>query len=305
MPNLHDIERRISSVESTKQITRTMQMVSAAKIRHSQERVDHATPYANAMRELLGNIALMGGTVAPLTRPHDEVKTTFLVVIVSDRGLAGGFNSNILRRAERIMKARKAEGKEVRVAVCGKKAIAYFNYRGVEPVLAFRDLSADPRVEQADALTDYVIENYLAGEIDETIVLYNHSKNAAEQIPCTDTLLPVDLEAFIPEGARKAIGGITETDSAQEEIEGSIEFEPGEVEVVDHLLPEYIAGYFYYVLIDSASAEQAARRNAMKNATDNANEMIESLNRLYNRVRQGAITTEINEIVGGAAALED
>lgn len=305
MPNLHDIERRISSVESTKQITRTMQMVAAAKIRHAQERVDHATPYAEAMKELLGNIARMGGTEAPLTMPHDEVKTTFVCVVVSDRGLAGGFNSNILRRAERILKARKAEGKDVIVAVCGKKGIAYFAYRGIEPVLAFRDLSADPRVEQADALTDYVIENYLSGKIDEAIVLYNHSKNAAEQVPCTDQLLPIDLKAFLPDGYVFNVGGATEVDATSDEIEGSIEYEADEAEVLNHLLPEYIAGYFYYVLIDSASAEQAARRNAMKTATDNANDMIETLNRLYNRVRQGAITTEINEIVGGAAALED
>ena len=304
MPNLHDIERRISSVESTKQITRTMQMVAAAKIRHSQERVDNATPYAEAMKELLGNIARMGGTEAPLTMPHDEVKTTFLCVIVSDRGLAGGFNSNILRRAERILKARKAEGKDVIVAVCGKKGIAYFAYRGIEPVLAFRDLSADPRVEEADALTDYVIENYLSGKIDEAIVLYNHAKNAAEQVPCTDTLLPIDLKAFLPEGYVFNVSGATEAD-ASTDIEGSIEYEEDETVVLDQLLPEYIAGYFYYVLIDSASAEQAARRNAMKTATDNANDMIENLNRIYNRVRQGAITTEINEIVGGAAALED
>mgnify|MGYP001036644009 CR=1 FL=1 len=190
MPNLHDIERRIKSVESTKQITHTMQMVAAAKIRHSTERVEAATPYGEAVKEMLANIARMGGTTAPLATAHDEVKKTLIVVIASDRGLAGGFNSSVLRRAEQIMKERKAEGKEIAVAACGKKAIGYFKYRGIDTVLAFRDLSADPRVEEADALADYAMEHYLSGEIDEVVVLYNHAKNAGEQVLIQQPLLP-------------------------------------------------------------------------------------------------------------------
>lgn len=306
MPNLHDIERRIKSVESTKQITRTMQMVAAAKIRHSTQRVDEATPYGDAVKEMLANIARMGGTHVPLTMPHDEVKTVLLVAIASDRGLAGGFNSSVLRRAEQIMKERKAEGQKVIVAACGKKAINYFKYRKIETVLAFRDLSADPRVEESDALTDYSIEHFLNGDIDEVVVIYNHAKNAGEQVLIQQPLLPVNPRAFLPKGETFVKGGgITEASPDNPDLQGAIEYEPGEQEVLDHFLPEYIAGHFYYMLIDSAAAEQAARRNAMKNATDNANEMIETLNRLYNRVRQGAITTEINEIVGGASALED
>ena len=120
-----------------------------------------------------------------------------------------------------------------------------------------------------------------------------------------EVLLPINLASFRPEGAVFNYGAITETDQDDADIQGSFEYEPGEVEVLDQLLPEYMAGYLFYVLIDSAAAEQAARRNAMKNATDNANDMIETLNRVYHRVRQGAITTELNEIVGGAEALED
>ncbi len=306
MPNLHDIERRIKSVESTKQITRTMQMVAAAKIRHSTERVEAATPYGDAVIEMLANIARMGGTTAELTVPHDEVKTTLIVAIASDRGLAGGFNSSVLRQAEQIMKERKAEGKNVLVAACGKKAISYFKYRKVDLVLAFRDLSADPRVEESDTLADYAIKHYLSGEIDEAIVLYNHAKNAGEQVLIKQPLLPVEPKRFLPKGeVLKITGGITEKGEDIPDLPGAIEYEPGEEEVLNHFLPEYVAGHFYYMLIDSAAAEQAARRNAMKNATDNANEMIETLNRVYNSVRQGAITTEINEIVGGASALED
>lgn len=305
MPNLHDIERRIHSVESTRQITRTMQMVAAAKIRHSQDRVDRATPYANAMRELLANIARVGGSEAPLTLPHDEAKCTLIIAMVSDRGLAGGFNSSILRKAESILKERSAKGQEVRIVVCGKKGTAYFTYRGTEPVLAFRDLSADPRVEEAEAIGDYIVTRYLDSEIDEVILLYNHAKNAGEQILMQDTILPINLRSFLPEGYVFETGGITAPDREDVVVTGANEYEPGEDEVLGKLLPDYLNGYLYYALIDSASAEQAARRNAMKSATDNADEIIETLNRVYNSVRQGAITTEINEIVGGAAALED
>ena len=227
MPNLHDIERRIKSVESTKQVTHTMQMVAAAKIRHATERCDAATPFANAMRELLGNIGRMGSCNAELTKEHDEIKTTLIVAIVSDRGLAGGFNSNILRRAEKIMKDRKAEGKNVAIIACGKKAIAYFKYREHDPVLAFRDLSADPRVEEAETMTDYCVENYLNGNIDEVITIYNHAKNAAEQVPTIHRILPVDLKSFVPEGERFQFGGIMEPDADLDDLPGSIEYEPG------------------------------------------------------------------------------
>ena len=254
MPNLHDIERRIKSVESTKQITHTMQMVAAAKIRHSTERVEAATPYGEAVKEMLANIARMGGTTAPLATPHDEVKKTLIVVIASDRGLAGGFNSSVLRRAEQIMKERKAEGKEIAVAACGKKAIGYFKYRGIDTVLAFRDLSADPRVEEADALADYAIEHYLSGEIDEVVVLYNHAKNAGEQVLIQQPLLPVNPKAFLPKGEVFVKGGgITEPTPDNPDLPGAIDYEPSEEDVLDHFLPEYIAGHFYYMLIDSLS----------------------------------------------------
>ncbi len=233
MPNLHDIERRIKSVESTKQITRTMQMVAAAKIRHSTQRVEAATPYGDAVKEMLANIARMGGTHVPLTMPHDEVKKTLIVVIASDRGLAGGFNSSVLRRAEQIMKERKAEGQEVVVAACGKKAISYFKYRKIETVLAFRDLSADPRVEESDALADYAIEHFLSGDIDEVVVLYNHAKNAGEQVLIQQPLLPVDPKAFLPKGETfNKGGGITEPTPDDLDVQGAIEYEPGEQEVL-------------------------------------------------------------------------
>ena len=192
MPNLHDIERRIGSVSSTKQITRTMEMVAAAKIRRAGERVAAATPYSESMVEMLANVAKrVGGSDNALLRKHDEVKNVLFVVVVSDRGLAGGFNSNVLRHVERLMKEKQAAGASVQVVACGKKAVGYFTYRKVEPVLGFTDLSADPTVEEAASVAAYAIDGYENGTIDEVFVVYNHSKNAAEQVLRTELVLPV------------------------------------------------------------------------------------------------------------------
>lgn len=303
MPNLHDIERRIGSVSSTKQITRTMEMVSAAKIRRAGERVAAATPYADSMVEMLANVAKrVGGSENALLRKHDEVKNVLFVVVVSDRGLAGGFNSNVLRHVERLMKEKQAAGAATQVVACGKKAVGYFTYRKVEPVLAYSDLSADPTVEEAASIAAYAIEGYENGTIDEVVVVYNHAKNAAEQTLREELVLPVDTAALEAELSGAGAEAQTQGDP---KLEGDVIFEPSADAVLDRLLPAYVRTTLYHALIDSAAAEQGARRNAMMSATDNATEMVETLTRLYNRVRQGAITTEISEIVGGAAALED
>lgn len=296
MPNLHDIERRINSVSSTKQITRTMEMVAAAKIRRANERVQDATPYSESMVEMLADVAKrVGGSENALLRAHDEVKNVLVVVVVSDRGLAGGFNSNVLRHVDRLMRDRQAAGAAVRVVACGKKVVGYYTYRKVEPVLKFADLSADPTVEEASAIATLAIDGYVNGEIDEVVVVYNHAKNAAEQQLREERVLPVDASAL--EASTAAGEG--------SKLESDVIFEPSADAVLDRLLPAYVRTTLYHALIDSAAAEQGARRNAMMSATDNATEMVETLTRLYNRVRQGAITTEISEIVGGAAALEE
>ena len=296
MPNLHDIERRINSVSSTKQITRTMEMVAAAKIRRANERVQDATPYSESMVEMLADVAKrVGGSENALLRAHDEVKNVLVVVVVSDRGLAGGFNSNVLRHVDRLMRDRQAAGAAVKVVACGKKAVGYYTYSKVEPVLKFADLSADPTVEEASAIATLAIDGYVNGEIDEVVVVYNHAKNAAEQQLREERVLPVDASAL--EASTAAGEG--------SKLESDVIFEPSADAVLDRLLPAYVRTTLYHALIDSAAAEQGARRNAMMSATDNATEMVETLTRLYNRVRQGAITTEISEIVGGAAALEE
>ncbi|WP_165172094.1 MULTISPECIES: ATP synthase F1 subunit gamma [unclassified Adlercreutzia] len=308
MPNLHDIERRINSVTSTKQITRTMEMVAAAKIRRSSERVANALPWACAISDMLISTAKYAPIDSePLLQTHAEVKRALIVVVTSDRGLAGGFNSNVLRHAEKLIKEKERQGVEVEVAACGKKAIGYFSYRGIKPVFEFAGLSADPTYEQAAELSIYAGDGYHYGRLDEVYIVYNHARNAAEQTLVEQQVLPINQQSYAE------LLGLTPKEEdvldayrdKDETIMGDIDFEPDAESVMFYLMQAYLRNAFFYALLDSASGEQGARRNAMKSATDNATEMVSTLTRVYNRVRQGAITTEITEIVGGAAALEE
>ena len=309
MPTLHDIERRINSVSSTKQITRTMEMVAAAKIRRASERVYNALPWASAISEMLISTAKYAPLDSePLLATHDEVKRALIVVIASDRGLAGGFNSNVLRHAEKLIKEKERQGIEVEIVACGKKAIGYFSYRNIVPVFEFRDLSADPTYEEAAEISQFAGDSYREGKLDEVIIVFNHAKNAAEQRLIEQQVLPInttsyaDLLGLAPK-EKDYFEHFREKDL--DHLPGDIDFEPDAESVMHYLMRAYLRNTFYYALIDSAAAEHGARRTAMKSATDNASEMVNTLTRVYNRVRQGAITTEISEIVGGAAALEE
>lgn len=296
MPSLRDIKRRIGSVQSTKQITRTMEMVATAKIRHATDRIEAATPYSEAMVKTLAGIAAHSLSVEhPLLEEHEEKKAAIAIVVVSDRGLAGGFNSNVFRMVDKYRAANDEAGIKTDVIVCGKKAASYFHYRRLEPVMAFRDMSADPTISEAREISSYVRSRFLDKTVDEVMVFYNHARNAADQDLREELILPVQADKLKTDKGEEGEG----------ESVAATDFEPSSEEVLDRLLPSYVETMVYHALIDSAAAEQGARRKAMKSATDNATEMVATLDRLYNRVRQGAITTEITEIVGGAAALED
>lgn len=171
--------------------------------------------------------------------------------------------------------------------------------------LVFKDLSADPTIEEATAIATNAINGYINGDYDKVVLVYNHAKNAAEQILTVEAILPVDASSVAKKEDFSDLEGKGVSDDGTETVEGDVIFEPGADAVLDGLLPAYVKTMIYHALVDSAAGEQGARRNAMKSATDNANDMVETLQRYYNRVRQGAITTEINEIVGGAAALEE
>lgn len=296
MPNLRDIKQRIDSTQNTRQITRTMEMVSTAKIKKAQERIEAARPYALSMMEVLGNVARFAvGATHPLLAEHDKRERVIVIAVTSDRGLAGAFNSNIIRLTESLMREEAAKGATVDLITVGKKAGAYFRYRGIEPIAAYRDISDKPTFADAKSIAAYVIPAYSAEEADVVYIAFNHFKNVADQKPEIHRLLPVERRVM--------------TEAAEDveaaKINAEYQFEPDAETVLELLLPTYVETLIYRALMESAASEHGARRKAMKSATDNASEMITTLTRSYNRARQAAITQEIAEIVGGAAALED
>lgn len=293
MANQRDIKNRIESVQSTRQITRTMEMVSTAKIKKAQERIESARPYALAMMEVLGNVArFVQGASHPLLEEHDERERVAVVVVTSDRGLAGGFNANILRLTEDLIRREEEKGAEVDLVVVGKKGIGYFRYRGVEPIATYRDIGDSVSFADARDIAAHLIGPYEREEIDAVYVVFNHFRSVADQKPETHRLLPIERS-------------VMEDSEDDLDVTPEYTFEPSPEAVLERLLPTYVETLIFRALMESAASEHAARRAAMKAATDNANEMITTLTRSYNRARQAAITNEIAEIVGGAAALEE
>jgi F-type H+-transporting ATPase subunit gamma len=293
MANLRDIKNRIDSVTSTRQITRTMEMVATAKIKRAQAAIEAARPYALSMMEVLGNVArYVQGASHPLLEDHGKRERVALVVITSDRGLCGGFNANILRLMEQAVAEERANGAEVDIIAIGKKAAGYLRYRGVEPLASYTDISDRPTFDDARDVAQRLIGPYAEEDLDAAYVIFNHFRSVADQKAELHQLLPI---------ARRVM------EESEEGLDLTPEYvlEPEPDVVLDHLLPTYVETLVYRALMESAASEHASRRTAMKAATDNASEMITTLTRSYNRARQAAITNEIAEIVGGAAALED
>jgi F-type H+-transporting ATPase subunit gamma len=296
MATLRDIKNRIGSVQSTRQITRTMEMVSTAKLKKAQTRIENARPYALAMAEVLGNVVRYVDDVShPLLELRPDRRRVALISIVSDRGFAGAFNSNIIRLTERTVAELTVAGVEVEMIIAGKKALGYFRYRGIEPSISLVGNSDKPSYEEARSIAAHVMKEYETGEVDAVYILFNRFKNIADQVPEMHQLLPIEHEVL-----DQAEAGVAAAGRNLEYL-----FEPSSAQVLAELLPTYVEALIYRSMLESAAAEQGARRTAMKSATDNASEMITTLTRSYNRARQDAISTEIAEIVGGAAAQED
>ena len=304
MPNLRELSRRIDSITSTRQITRTMEMVSTARVGGALERASAAAPYKDAIKRMLSGVAGSDPRSAdqPLLRTHPKVNGVLFVLIASDRGLAGGFNIMLERDVDRRIRALIAEGKRADVITCGTKPTDYFRYRGVVPVLSFSGSSAQPTHDEAMQIASFVIDGYTTGTYDQVDILYNHARNRIQQDVVSERLLPVAEDAL-------AVPAKPRTKESLEQVEPQefteFRFDPSPAKVLGYLMPAYIQTVVYHALLDSAAAEHGARRRAMKAATDNANDAISTLQRTYNRIRQSSITTEINEIVGGASALEE
>lgn len=290
MTKVREIKRRIKSVDSTQQITKTMEMVAAAKIRKAQEGIESARPYAMKMMEVLSDVAqYVGEGEHPLLEIHPSIEKVLVLALTSDRGLCGPFNTNIIRATEEIIARESKAGKKVELILVGRKGVSYFTYIGHKPLNQYQGFSDSPTVESAREISKKLMSMYTALETDQVYLVFNHFKSVVEQSPVEYQLLPIQEESVSEEPERI--------------LKGEYLFEPGAAEVLYRLLPSYIEALIYRALLESAASEHGARRTAMKNATDNAAEMINELTISFNRARQAIITQEISEIVGGAEAL--
>ena len=303
MANLRELKGRIDSVTSTMQVTRTMEMISTAKIRRALDRAKEAEPYKDAITRMLANVASAGFDASqPLLQPRAEEHNVLFILIASDRGMAGGFNIVTQRMVQHEMNVLAQRGITSEIITCGKKPTEYFTYRGYTPVLSFAGMSSEPTMDEADRIASYLMEGYENGSIDRVVIYYSHARNRVDQEQVVEQLLPLTSPDLMLPGKPRTEEAVT---TVEREHYTEFEFEPSAREVLGYLMPAYIRTVLYHALLDSAAAEHGARRRAMQSATDNAKEVIATLSRTYNRERQGSITTELNEIIGGASALED
>lgn len=293
----------MASVKSTMQITRTMEMISTARIQQALRASEEAEPYKDAITEMMANVAATSGSRNfPLLATHEREKSVLFVLIASDRGLAGGFNIMPQRDVEHELARLKAEGKKGSVITCGRKPTEYFTYRGIIPVLSFTGISAEPNMDEASRIASFVSDAYTSGGVDRVMIKYWHARNRMEQQFVNEQLLPLSREALMMPNRprdREAMSTVSLEHFPE------FTFSPSADQVMAYLIPAYIRTVIFHALLDSAAAEHGARRRAMQSATDNAKGVLETLGQTYNRVRQSSITTELNEIIGGASALED
>ncbi|HEX5937641.1 MAG TPA: F0F1 ATP synthase subunit gamma [Actinomycetota bacterium] len=287
---LRIVRRRIRSVQSTKKITRAMELIASSRIVRAQQRVEAARPYAIQLTKAMEDLARQTGAVQhPLLEDRERPTNAGVLVLTSDRGLAGAYNANVLKVAERVIRDVRGRGLEPVLYAVGKKGIGYFRFRGVPMRQTWQGFSEVPPYEEAQRVGRTLIEDFAEEEIDELHAAYTDFRSAFTLRATTQRFLPIAPEEVTGTG----LGA----------VHAEYLFEPEPEQILDHLLPQYLVTKVYAALLESAASENAARRRAMKAATDNAEELIKILTRQANRARQDEITTEIMEIVGGAEAL--
>jgi len=301
MPSLRDYRDRIKSVKSTRKITSAMKMVAASKLRRAQEQAEKSQPYASAMGGMLSRLAAnvtISSATPKLLAGSGEDNKYLLIVITADRGLCGGFNSNIVRDTRIKIKELEAQGKEVSLICAGRKGYDLLQREHGSKILhAFREIFGKNRVEYAQAheIASFVLDKFDASAFDKCILMYNSFQSVLVQTPEAQQLIPFEVDELDDQEDK------VETDTVA--VKSPYDFEPAEEEILGKLLPRNVGVQIYRALLDSAAGEQAARMTAMDNATRNAGEMINDLTLQYNRARQAYITKELIEIISGAEAV--
>lgn len=292
MANLRDIKRRITTTRSTQKITSAMKMVSAAKLRRAQNAIGNARPYASRMRATLEEVSKSPlDETHPLLAVHEARKHLELVVVTSDRGLAGGFNSNVIKAAEAVIKSRSGEFQQIGLTLLGKKAIDFFRKRRPGQIRFASPIGGDVRYDKAADVGRELARRYAAGEIDEVVLVYSQFVSTMTQTPVVRPLLP-----FTPPKA--GLVAVSQDQALPFEIE------PDPEALLAALVPKAVEVELFRALLENQAGEHAARMTAMESATKNTKDLIEKLTLQYNRARQAAITRELVEIVTGAQALE-
>lgn len=276
--SMKDIKRRIKSIESTGQITKAMELVASSKLRHAKERAIAAAPFFDELYKTICDISSYNSDFSSIYVQPREVKNSLFIVIAGDRGLAGGYNSNLFKLANKAML-----GKQAKVIAIGKKAVDHYDKAGIL-VAGFAGIAEDLDQLRVGRISDVVIQMYKSGEIDEVFIYYTEFISALSQEPLALKVLPL---ADISEGTTDRV---------------YVEYEPSPSEVFDRIVPSYVSGIIFGAVVESYASEQGARRTAMESANDNAKDMIDKLSLSYNRARQAAITQEISEIVSGAGS---
>ncbi len=293
-----DIKQRITSVTGTSKITRAMELVASAKLRRAQVRIEALRPYAKGMRRLMAVAARRSGNLSgiPLLEERTETRRASVIAVTGDRGLAGAFNVNVIRRSLQQADALIEQGfDEVVFTAVGKKGGGTLRFRGKVLDEHFQGFSSDPAFSDATTVADFVTGRFLEGEVDKVVLVYNEFKSVMEQRVTAAQLLPV------PRDVVDDADGVLDDDF--EFSKALAEFEPEPQALLEQLLPTFVSTTIYRALLESAAAEHAARRTAMRNASDNAGQIIDDLTLAMNRARQAAITQEILEVVAGADAL--
>ena len=282
-----EIKTKIKSVQNTRKVTRALEMVSASKIRKAQDRMKSSRPYARLMRQMIGHIAKANSEyVHPFLAERNEVKRVGYIIISTDRGLCGGLNSGMFRRILVDMRGWQEKGVEVDVVCIGQKASAFFRRLKVHMAASVTHLGEQVRVEQLVGVIKVMLDSYEAGNLDRVFLCYNDFVNTMTQKPTQDQLLP-----------------LPPSDELENKHDWDYIYEPDAPSVMDHVLTRYVESLVYQAVLENQASEHAARMVAMKAASDNATKLIDTLNLIYNKARQAAITQEISEIVGGAAAV--
>jgi F-type H+-transporting ATPase subunit gamma len=301
--SLREYRAKIRSVESTKKITRAMELIAASRIVKAQQRAQAAAPYARELTRAVSAVATYSHVDHALTTEPENPTRAAILIVTSDRGLAGAYSSNVLKEAERLAEKLRSEGKQVDTYISGRKGEAYFRFRQRPVVQSWSGFSDQPTYDVAADIGGTLIDAFLADDdseatqghpqgVDEVHVVYTRFRSMLVQEPTAVRLLPLE----VVEG---------EAPPAAEELLPLYEFEPSAAEVLDALLPRYVQSRIFLALLQAAASELASRQKAMKSATDNANELIKKYKRIANQARQAGITQEISEIVGGVNALAD